>query len=92
MDERAYEGHSDQPPVARGMSMLREALFIMLPRAIKLRYIHVRLPVIRGLAVDESDELFEKVRESNTVPAVPRHSLTTSQATRAEAQLASDAR
>jgi len=72
--------------------MLREALFIMLPRAIKLRYIHVQLPVMRGLGVDESDDVFEKVRESSSVPAVPRDNLTTSQATRAEAQLASDAR
>lgn len=92
MDERAYEGHTDQPPVARGLSMLREALFIMLPRAIKLRYIHVQLPVMRGLRVDESEDLFETVRESSGVPAVPRDSLTTSQATRAEEQLASDAR
>jgi len=66
--------------------MLKEALFIMLPRAIKLRYIHVQLPVIRGLRVEGTDEI------SSGVPAAPRHSLTTSQAARAGAPLAPDAR
>ena len=75
-------------PVAGGLNMLRVALFIMLPGAIKLRYIHVQLPGIRGLCGDGSDEFFEKVLETSSVPAAPRHNLTTSQAARVEAPLA----
>jgi len=46
--------------------MLRVALFMMLPRAIKLRYIHVQLPGIRGLCRYGFDEFSEEVLETSS--------------------------